>query len=178
MTGNVHHAARRKWPNLSASQSGDCRLESRTRVSTIAVSATSTLSEAEGTAAASGCAKLPRLHGLHATTRLQSAAIPRNSYPEPFASFPCAWTTCRNHRTTAKAPCSITTPRLHLPLRARARLSQGDARRLRALTRTIEERIGEFGYRVFVDSAPVLEKALAEKAGHRLDRQTHQRHQP
>lgn len=38
-------------------------------------------------------------------------------------------------------------------------------RRLRNLSRRIEERIGEFGYRVFVDSAPVLEKALAEKAG-------------
>jgi len=37
--------------------------------------------------------------------------------------------------------------------------------RLRALARRIEERIGAFGYRVFVDSAPVLEKALAEKAG-------------
>jgi epoxyqueuosine reductase len=37
--------------------------------------------------------------------------------------------------------------------------------RLRLLARRIEERIGEFGYRVFVDSAPVLEKALAEKAG-------------
>ena len=37
--------------------------------------------------------------------------------------------------------------------------------RLRALVRRIEERIGEFGYRVFVDSAPVLEKAIAEKAG-------------
>ena len=37
--------------------------------------------------------------------------------------------------------------------------------RLRALARRIEERVGEFGYRVFVDSAPVLEKALAEKAG-------------
>jgi epoxyqueuosine reductase len=36
--------------------------------------------------------------------------------------------------------------------------------RLRALARRIEERIGEFGYRVFVDSAPVLEKAIAEKA--------------
>ena len=34
--------------------------------------------------------------------------------------------------------------------------------RLRALARRIEERIGRFGYRVFVDSAPVLEKALAE----------------
>jgi epoxyqueuosine reductase len=37
--------------------------------------------------------------------------------------------------------------------------------RLRTLSRRIEERIGKFGYRVFVDSAPVLEKALAEKAG-------------
>jgi len=37
--------------------------------------------------------------------------------------------------------------------------------RLRTLSRRIEERIGPFGYRVFVDSAPVLEKALAEKAG-------------
>jgi epoxyqueuosine reductase len=37
--------------------------------------------------------------------------------------------------------------------------------RLRSLARRIEDRIGEFGYRVFVDSAPVLEKALAEKAG-------------
>jgi epoxyqueuosine reductase len=37
--------------------------------------------------------------------------------------------------------------------------------RLRALARRIEGRIGPFGYRVFVDSAPVLEKPIAEKAG-------------
>ncbi|MGB5831632.1 MAG: tRNA epoxyqueuosine(34) reductase QueG [Thiohalocapsa sp.] len=37
--------------------------------------------------------------------------------------------------------------------------------RLRQLAKRIEERVGEFGYRVFVDSAPVLEKPLAEKAG-------------
>ena len=37
--------------------------------------------------------------------------------------------------------------------------------RLRELARRIEERVGAFGYRVFVDSAPVLEKAIAEKAG-------------
>ncbi len=36
--------------------------------------------------------------------------------------------------------------------------------RLRKLARRIEERIGAFGYRVFVDSAPVLEKPMAEKA--------------
>ncbi len=37
--------------------------------------------------------------------------------------------------------------------------------RLRALARRISEQTGDFGYRVFVDSAPVLEKAIAEKAG-------------
>ncbi len=37
--------------------------------------------------------------------------------------------------------------------------------RLQKLSHLIEEQIGPFGYRVFVDSAPVLEKAIAEKAG-------------
>jgi len=37
--------------------------------------------------------------------------------------------------------------------------------RLRELARRIETEVGTFGYRVFVDSAPVLEKAIAEKAG-------------
>ncbi|MGH8646993.1 MAG: tRNA epoxyqueuosine(34) reductase QueG, partial [Gammaproteobacteria bacterium] len=38
-------------------------------------------------------------------------------------------------------------------------------RRLRDLARRIERRVGDFGYRVFVDSAPVLEKALGRNAG-------------
>ena len=38
-------------------------------------------------------------------------------------------------------------------------------KRLQKLAQQIEQQIGPFGYRVFVDSAPVLEKALAEKAG-------------
>jgi epoxyqueuosine reductase len=37
--------------------------------------------------------------------------------------------------------------------------------RLQKLADLIQSEIGEFGYRAFVDSAPVLEKALAEKAG-------------
>lgn len=37
--------------------------------------------------------------------------------------------------------------------------------RLQALASKIEHAVGRFGYRVFTDSAPVLEKALAEKAG-------------
>lgn len=37
--------------------------------------------------------------------------------------------------------------------------------RLAKLAKRIEAAIGPFGYRAFVDSAPVLEKALAEKAG-------------
>lgn len=38
-------------------------------------------------------------------------------------------------------------------------------KRLQQLANKIQQQVGEFGYRVFVDSAPVLEKALAEKAG-------------
>ena len=38
-------------------------------------------------------------------------------------------------------------------------------RRLQSLATIISEQFGEFGYRAFVDSAPVLEKAIAEKAG-------------
>lgn len=37
--------------------------------------------------------------------------------------------------------------------------------RLKRLAQRIESAIGGFGYRVFVDSAPVMEKAMAEKAG-------------
>jgi len=38
-------------------------------------------------------------------------------------------------------------------------------RRLAQLAKRIQQTIGPYGYRVFVDSAPVLEKPLAEKAG-------------
>lgn len=38
-------------------------------------------------------------------------------------------------------------------------------KRLQQLADKIQQQVGDFGYRVFVDSAPVLEKALAEKAG-------------
>jgi epoxyqueuosine reductase len=38
-------------------------------------------------------------------------------------------------------------------------------KRLQALARKIDEKVGPFGYRAFVDSAPVLERALAEKSG-------------
>lgn len=38
-------------------------------------------------------------------------------------------------------------------------------KRLQKLAQRIELQCGPFGYRVFVDSAPVMEKALAEKAG-------------
>lgn len=37
--------------------------------------------------------------------------------------------------------------------------------RLQKLASKITETVGDFGYRVFVDSAPVMEKPLAEKAG-------------
>ena len=38
-------------------------------------------------------------------------------------------------------------------------------KRLKALAQKVEKKTGPMGYRVFVDSAPVLEKALAEKSG-------------
>jgi len=38
-------------------------------------------------------------------------------------------------------------------------------KRLQKLADKVKDSIGEFGYRAFVDSAPVLEKALAEKSG-------------
>ncbi|MTI13846.1 tRNA epoxyqueuosine(34) reductase QueG [Sansalvadorimonas verongulae] len=38
-------------------------------------------------------------------------------------------------------------------------------KRLTQLGKRVEEKVGKYGYRAFVDSAPVLEKALAEKAG-------------
>lgn len=38
-------------------------------------------------------------------------------------------------------------------------------KRLQKLAHRIEKEVGDFGYRVFSDSAPVLEKPLAEKAG-------------
>jgi len=38
-------------------------------------------------------------------------------------------------------------------------------KRLQRLANEVKRKAGEFGYRVFVDSAPVMEKPLAEKAG-------------
>jgi len=38
-------------------------------------------------------------------------------------------------------------------------------KRLQQLANLIEKEVGDFAYRVFVDSAPVLEKAIAEKSG-------------
>jgi len=38
-------------------------------------------------------------------------------------------------------------------------------KRLQKLADKIQQQVGEFGYRAFVDSAPVMEKALAHKAG-------------
>ncbi len=38
-------------------------------------------------------------------------------------------------------------------------------KRLASLAERISDRVGNYGYRVFVDSAPVLEKPIAEKAG-------------
>ena len=64
--------------------------------------------------------------------------------------------------------------RLRLALRARPRLPQGDARAGCSSSPTASRRSsGAFGYRVFTDSAPVMEVALGAKSGPRLARQAH-----
>ncbi len=50
--------------------------------------------------------------------------------------------------------------------------------RLEKLAQQLQAEIGSFGYRVFTDSAPVLEKPIAVKAGLGLDGQTQQYPQP
>ena len=57
-------------------------------------------------------------------------------------------------------------PGLRVALCAGPRLSQGAAQRAcRDWPTTSSQRVGPMGYRVFVDSGPVLEKALARNAG-------------
>ncbi len=65
--------------------------------------------------------------------------------------------------------------RLRVALRARPRLPQGDAARDCSATRrrASPARSAPFGHRVFADSAPVMEVALAARAGTRLARQAH-----
>ena len=94
-----------------------------------------------------------------------SAATRTNSYPARSASSPFAWTTCPKIRTTPKpcwttirAPIFRATPSAATTTRSCAADSAGS----RARSNSASE---QFGYRVFVDSAPVLEKAIAEKAG-------------
>ena len=48
--------------------------------------------------------------------------------------------------------------------------------RLARLAKRIEAELGAGQYRAFVDSAPVLERALAEQSGLVLDRQKHHAH--
>ena len=64
------------------------------------------------------------------------------------------------------SPARRPVARLRVALRARARLSQGPAFAAGATRRVASAKAaGSQGYRVFVDSAPVLEKALARDAG-------------
>ena len=97
----------------------------------------------------------------------------------------------------ARARCASSRARMNYwPGRARARratvLGDSDARRTSRATRSAatttrccarrlaaarrrasRDEVGDFGYRVFTDSAPVLEVALAREVGPRLARQAH-----
>ena len=79
-------------------------------------------------------------------------------------------------RGAADAVLADRSARLRLALRARPRLPQGPARaRSQHLAdATCQALIGPLGYRVFVDTAPVLENAPGAQCRPRLDRQAHQ----
>ena len=74
-----------------------------------------------------------------------------------------------NYLSAAAAPAAELMERPHHALISRYALGRDYhglmRKRLQKLSSRIEAEVGPFGYRVFVDSAPVLEKALAEKAG-------------
>ena len=74
-----------------------------------------------------------------------------------------------DYRTEAAAPAEDLLDQPELALVSRYALGRDYhkvlRKRLQKLADRIAGEIGPFGYRVFVDSAPVLEKALAEKAG-------------
>jgi epoxyqueuosine reductase len=66
---------------------------------------------------------------------------------------------------SAESVLADATLAFRLALCARPRLSQAAAPAPAALADRISAEIGPFGYRAFTDSAPVLEKALAQQAG-------------
>src|SRR3569832_519497 len=77
---------------------------------------------------------------------------------------PRAWIiclkTCTRPRPCSPAPISATCRAMRS-----AAITTSCCAAVCRRSRTGSQAIGEFGYRVFTDSAPVLEKALAEKAG-------------
>ncbi len=80
-----------------------------------------------------------------------------NYWPEPFHSKDCqeqAWQQLKNPDKAYIARYALGRD-YHKLMR----------KRLTQLAKKLEEKIGPFGYRAFADSAPVLEKALAEQAG-------------
>jgi epoxyqueuosine reductase len=97
----------------------------------------------------------------HGTKRSRPAELVPGTVTVISARMPYSPSTARDARATLADPTAAYVARYALGRDYHKVLR----RRLQLLADKIAERIGEFGYRVFVDSAPVLEKALARDAG-------------
>ena len=107
----------------------------------------------------------PRRDGLHGAARAQAHAASRAGpgTVRVISARMDYWPRgSRDARERARATLDAATSRA---TRSAATITRCCAARLPRLARAIEKRAGARGYRVFVDSAPVLEKALARNAG-------------
>ena len=89
---------------------------------------------------------------------------PEELVPGTCAYYPCAWTTWHRARKPTGG-AGLTGKSLYLPLRPGPGLPQTDSQAPGPAGKRIEEEAGGGEYRAFVDSAPVLERAVAEQAG-------------
>ena len=107
----------------------------------------------------------PRHDGLYGTPRRAPRAS-RRARPGHAARHHRADELPAAARATERGGAGRSGEGVHRALRARPRLSQGAAREARSGSpRAFARRSATFGYRVFTDSAPVLEVALAAKSG-------------
>ncbi|MEO6920843.1 MAG: tRNA epoxyqueuosine(34) reductase QueG [Collimonas sp.] len=92
---------------------------------------------------------------------IRAIAVRMDYLPRAFQDAPDLWRPLEQARLAPAAAGTAT-----ISLYARGRDYHKVIRsRLQQLADRIKDEIGEFGYRVFTDSAPVMEVALAQKAG-------------
>ena len=106
-------------------------------------------------------------HGRWTTWRgtARRARVRRNWCPAPFASISARMNYWSRRRRRGHRCSPTNTPPTSRATRWAATITRCCARRLQQLADRIQDEVGDFGYRVFTDSAPVLEVALAAKSG-------------